>query len=50
MKPRTRPDLTPKLHFVGFSLRLYFLSRSNSCLRFSICSPSDLDLHMMSST
>ncbi|CAL0331332.1 unnamed protein product [Lupinus luteus] len=50
MKPGTRLDLTPKLHFVGFSLRLYFLSRSNSFLRFSMCSPSDLDLHMMSST
>ncbi|KAE9588221.1 hypothetical protein Lalb_Chr22g0353091 [Lupinus albus] len=50
MKPRTRPDLTPKLHFVGFSLRLYFRRRSNSLLRFPTCSPSDLDLHMMSST
>ena len=33
MKPRNRPELTPKAHFKGFSFIPYSLRRSNVCWR-----------------
>src|SRR3954464_12845694 len=32
MKPKSLPDLTPKVHLFGFSRNLYFLSLQTTCV------------------
>ncbi|KAE9598467.1 hypothetical protein Lalb_Chr15g0081301 [Lupinus albus] len=50
MNPRTFPDLTPKLHLLGFNLSWYLRTLSKSFCKLATCSPSVLDLQIISST
>ncbi|RHN82486.1 hypothetical protein MtrunA17_Chr1g0210401 [Medicago truncatula] len=50
MKPRSFPDLTPKVHLLGFKRSLYFLRRWNIFCRYLTWSSSVIDLTIISST
>lgn len=47
--PRNISDLTPKVHFLGFSRMSYLLTSSNMAYKWVVCYYAILDLAIMSS-